>query len=307
MKIVVTGGAGFIGSHVTDAYVDAGHDVVVVDDLSTGREENLNARARFVRLDIRDCAAVGAIFARERPEVLNHHAAQMDVRRSVASPVWDAGINVIGLLNLLEAGRASGLQRAIFASSGGTVYGEPERLPVGEEAPTAPRCPYGVSKLAGEHYLGYYAAVHGIKTAVLRYANVYGPRQNPHGEAGVVAIFAGQLLGGGQPAINGSGEQTRDYVYVGDVARANLLALDRDLAGPINIGTGVETDVNRLFALIAATTGVERPPGYGPPKQGELRRSALDPRRAASQLGWQPEVPLAEGLARTVAALRGPR
>jgi UDP-glucose 4-epimerase len=304
VKIVVTGGAGFIASHVTDAYVGAGHDVVVVDDLSTGHERNLNRRARFARLDIRDRAAVAELMARERPEALNHHAAQMDVRRSVADPVFDAQVNIVGLLNLLEEGRQHGLRHVVFASSGGTVYGENQRLPACEGDPTEPGCPYGISKLATELYLHFYAHMYGMRWVALRYGNVYGPRQNPHGEAGVSAIFIGQLLRGEQPVINGSGEQTRDYVYVGDVARANLLALESDFCGALNVGTGVETDVNQLFAVLCAATGVHKPEQHGPAKPGEQSRSVLDPSKARSALGWQPAVSLAEGMARTVAYFR---
>jgi len=304
MKVLVSGGAGFIGSHVTDAYVAAGHDVVVVDDLSTGHEYNLNSAARFARLDIRDRAAVAELMAREHPDVLNHHAAQMDVRRSVADPVFDAQINLIGLLNLLEEGRAHGLRRVLFASSGGTVYGDLPRLPAREGDPTQPLCPYGVTKLGSEHYLHYYAQLYGISYAALRYANVYGPRQDPHGEAGVVAIFSGQLLRDEQPVINGTGKQSRDYVYVGDVARANLLALDSDFCGPLNIGTGVETDVNQLFALLCTATGVHKPERHGAAKPGEQSRSVLDPAHARATLGWEPAMPLAEGLAHTVAYFR---
>jgi UDP-glucose 4-epimerase len=304
MKILVSGGAGFIGSHITDAYVAAGHEVVIVDDLSTGHERNLNPRARFARVDIRDRTAVTDLIARERPEVLNHHAAQMDVRRSVADPVFDAQVNLVGLLTLLEAGRQHGLRHVVFASSGGTVYGENQRVPAREGDPTEPVSPYGVAKLSTEHYLHYYSHMYGIRHVALRYGNVYGPRQDPHGEAGVIAIFIGQLLRDEQPTINGPGTQTRDYVYVGDVARANVLALQGDFRGALNIGAGIETDVNRLFALLCAATGVHKPERHGPAKPGEQSRSVLDAGQARAVLGWQPEVSLAEGLARTVAYFR---
>jgi UDP-glucose 4-epimerase len=307
MRVLVTGGAGFIGSHVVEAYVAAGHDVAVVDDLSTGHLDNLTSGVRFHRADLRDRAAVAAVIAAETPEAISHHAAQMDVRRSVADPVFDAQINLIGLLNLLEEARAHGLRRIVFASSGGTVYGENQRVPAREDDPTEPVCPYGVSKLSSERYLHYYAHMYGIGFVALRYANVYGPRQDPHGEAGVVAIFSGLLLDGGQPVINGSGGQTRDYVYVGDVARANLLALDSDCTGPVNIGTGIETDVARLFALLCDATGAHPGERHGPAKPGEQSRSALDPARARAVLGWTPEVPLADGLARAVAFFRARR
>lgn len=304
MKILVSGGAGFIGSNVVDAYLAAGHDVVVADDLSTGHAHNLNPRARFARVDIRDRAAVADLMERERPAVLNHHAAQMDVRRSVADPVFDAQVNLVGLLNLLEEGRGRGLRRVIFASSGGTVYGDNDRLPAREGDPTAPLCPYGVTKLGSEHYLHYYARIYDIHWVALRYANVYGPRQDQHGEAGVVAIFAGQLLRGEQPVITGTGTQTRDYVYVGDVARANLLALECEFCGALNVGTGVETEVNQLFALLCQATGVSAEERHGPAKAGEQFRSVLDPSRAQAALGWTAAVPLAEGLQRTVDFVR---
>jgi len=304
MKVLVTGGAGFIGSHVADACIAAGHEVVIVDDLSTGHARNLNPKARFVELDIRDRAAVTELMARERPDALDHHAAQMDVRRSVADPVFDAEINLLGLLNLLEAGRAHGLRHVVFASSGGTVYGERQRIPACEGDPTEPMSPYGVTKLGSELYLHYYAHVYGLRYLALRYGNVYGPRQDPHGEAGVIAIFTGQLLRGEQAVINGSGEQTRDYVFVGDVARANVLALGASVSGPINIGTGIETDVNRLYRLLSDAVGVAVPARHGPAKTGEQSRSVLDPSRARDQLGWEPTVTVADGLARTVAYFR---
>ena len=301
MRILVTGGAGFIGSHVVDAYVAAGHEVAVLDDCSTGHAEQVHRGARLHRADLRDRAAVAAVAAQVRPEVVSHHAAQLDVRRSVADPAFDAAVNVIGLLHVLEAARAHGLRRVVFASSGGVVYGESQRLPTREEDPTEPISPYGVAKLASERYLHVYTHVHGIASVWLRYANVYGPRQDPGGEAGVIAIFIGQLLAGGAPVINGPGTQTRDYVFVGDVVRANLLALESDCRGPLNIGSGVETDVNRLFALLCDATRHHPPARHGPAKPGEQLRSVLDPARARTVLGWQPETPLAQGLARTVA------
>ena len=304
MRIVVSGGAGFIGSHIVDAYLEAGHDVAIVDDLSTGRAENVNPGARFHRVDLRDRAAVAAVMAEERPEIVNHHAAQLDVRRSVADPAFDAEVNLIGLLNLIEAARPHALRRVILASSGGVVYGECHRLPTRVEDPTEPISPYGVAKLGSERYLHYYAHVYGLASVWLRYANVYGPRQNPHGEAGVIAIFTTMLLEGGAPVINGSGTQTRDYVYVGDVVRANLLALESDYAGPLNIGTGVETDVNRLFALLCDAVGHHPGEQHGPAKAGEQLRSVLDARRAGEVLGWNAETPLAEGLRRTVTWFR---
>ncbi|HUI26594.1 MAG TPA: NAD-dependent epimerase/dehydratase family protein [Candidatus Kryptonia bacterium] len=299
MKILVTGGAGFIASHIVDGYVAAGHDVVVIDDLSSGRRENVNPKARFVQLDVQD-PAVGDVFDREQPEVLNHHAAQMDVRRSVADPIYDARVNIIGLLNLMEHGRRNGLRRVIFASSGGTVYGEQETFPAPESHPLAPVSPYGVAKLASERYLFYYATEHRIPYLACRYANVYGPRQNPHGEAGVVAIFTEKLLRGEQPIINGDGKQTRDYVFVGDLVRANLAALATEPVGALNFGTGIETDVNTLYRHLVPLCGSHAPEQHGPAKPGEQRRSVIDASAAARVLGWRPQVALAEGLRQTV-------
>ena len=303
MRILVTGGAGFIGSHIVDTYINAGHDVIVVDDLSTGKRGNLNPKARFVQADIQD-PTVRQLIVQEKIEVLNHHAAQMDVRRSVADPLFDARINILGMLNLLEGGREAGVKKIIFASSGGTVYGEQETFPATEEHTTRPICPYGVSKRTGEHYLYFYHVEYRIPYIALRYANIYGPRQDPHGEAGVVAIFTLKLLAGEQPIINGDGKQTRDYVFVGDVARANLAALQTDYTGPINIGAGSETDVNQLFGHLRHLTGSAAPETHGPAKPGEQRRSVLAWGRAQQLLGWQPGMKIEEGLRRTVEYFR---
>jgi UDP-glucose 4-epimerase len=299
MKIVVTGGAGFIGGHVVDAYLAAGHEVIVIDDLSSGKRANLNPRARFYQMDVQD-PTLGELFARERPEILNHHAAQIDVRRSVADPVFDARVNVMGLLNVMEHARQGGVRRVVFASSGGTVYGEQEAFPASEQHPTAPLSPYGVAKLTGERYLFFYWMAYQIPYVALRYANVYGPRQDPHGEAGVVAIFSERFLRGEPAVINGDGRQTRDYVFIADVVRANLLALERDFCGALNIGTGVETDVVTLFRLIRDGVGCAAREQHGPAKPGEQRRSVLDPRAARAALGWEPRVPLADGLRQTI-------
>ena len=299
MRILVTGGAGFIGSHVVDAYVAAGHEVIVVDDLSTGRRENLNPRARFHQLDITDPAVLDLV-RDARPAVLNLHAAQMDVRRSVADPLFDARVNILGTVNLLEGARRANVRRVLFVSSGGAVYGEQEAFPAPESHPTNPVSPYGVSKRAGELYAFFYQAEYQLPFVALRYANVYGPRQDPHGEAGVVAIFSGRMLRAEPVTVNGDGKQTRDYVYVGDVARANLLALESTATGPFNIGTGVETDVNALARLLLEATGGRSQVRHGPAKPGEQRRSVVDCRRAAEVLGWRPEVSLADGLGRTV-------
>jgi UDP-glucose 4-epimerase len=303
MKILVTGGAGFIGGHVADAYVAAGHDVVVVDDLSTGRRSNLNPGARFYQVDIRS-DEIGEIVAKEKPQVLNNHAAQMDVRRSVADPVFDAQVNLIGLLNLLEHGRHNGLQRIIFASSGVTVYGDQDHYPGRETDRTNPLSPYGVTKLATEKYLHFYRATYGISYCALRYANVYGPRQNPHGEAGVVAIFTLKMLHGEKPVINGDGKQARDYVFIEDVVRANGLALSSEYNGCLNIGTGIETDVNELFGMLKKLTGSDAPEHHGPAKPGEQARSALDPTLAGEKLGWRPLAELRDGLRLTVESFR---
>ena len=303
MRILVTGAAGFIASHIADALLAAGHQVSVVDDLSSGRRENLNPRARFYQLDVQD-PAVADVFRDAQPEVLCHHAAQMDVRRSVADPVFDARVNLLGLLNLMEHGRQHGLKRVVFASSGGAIYGEQETFPAAEAHKTEPVSPYGVAKLASERYLFFYWVTYGIAYTALRYANVYGPRQNPHGEAGVVAIFTEKLLRGNQPLIHGDGTQTRDYVYVGDVVRANLAALESNFVGAVNLGTGIETDVNTLFHVLAPLCGSAAPERHGPAKPGEQRRSVVDNTLAKNVLGWQPQVHLEDGLRETVAFFR---
>ncbi len=303
MKVLVTGGAGFIGSHVTDVFLDAGHEVWALDDLSSGRRENLRPEVRVVVLDIRSPDAARMVES-ERFEVMCHLAAQMDVRRSVADPRFDAEVNIAGFLNLLEAARKSGVRKVVFSSTGGAIYGEQEVYPAPESHPTRPVSPYGVSKASGELYLGYYRAQYGLPSVALRYANVYGPRQNPHGEAGVVAIFSERLIRGETCAINGTGEQTRDFVYGPDVARANLLAATRDVQGPINIGTGIETEVNQLYALLARAAGVDRPAQHAPAKPGEQMRSSVDPGLAAKVLGWRPAVALEEGLQRTIGWFR---
>ncbi len=305
-RVLVTGGAGFIGSHVADAYGSAGYEVTVLDDLSAGRRENVPACARFVAADVRSPAA-RELVARGGFALLNHHAAQIDVRRSVSDPVRDADVNVLGLLNLLEGARAGGVRRVVFASSGGVVYGALAELPIPETAPKLPSSPYGVAKLASEYYLATFAQLHGIEAVALRYSNVYGPRQDPNGEAGVVAIFARRLLSGDPLTIYGDGEQTRDMVYVGDVVHANLIASDQPLAAlshldsrTYNIGTGVETSVNQLAALLAQTAGRRAEIHHAAARPGELRRNALAVGKAAQQLGWRPRTPLAEGLQQTV-------
>ncbi len=300
MKIVVTGGAGFIASHIVDAYIQLGHEVYIIDDFSTGQRRNLNSSAQILNLDIADPKAAKAV-AEIKPDVLNHHAAQMDVRRSVADPTFDARINIIGFINLLEASKDAGVKRVIFSSSGGAVYGDREPIPASEEHETLPLSPYGVSKLTGELYLGYYNMAFGLPYVALRYANVYGPRQSSLGEAGVVAIFVSQLLAGKSPVINGDGKQTRDYVFVGDVVRANVAALDTNYTGAVNIGTGKETDVVTICESLREGVGSPVKAIHGPAKLGEQRRSCLMTSLAQKVLGWRPEVELKEGLQQTLA------
>jgi len=296
--VCVTGGAGFIGSHVADAMLAAGHRVLIVDDLSSGRKENVPAGAEFHRLDIRSADAASLI-ADAGVEVLIHHAAQMDVRRSVADPVHDASVNVVGTLNLLEAGRKGSLKQVVFASTGGAMYGEQERFPADEDHPARPLSPYGVAKLSVERYLYFFHAEYGIDATALRYANVYGPRQNPHGEAGVVAIFLDRLLSGREAVINGDGLQTRDYVYVSDVVAANVAAVGRAGFAIYNVGTGRETTVVELYENLARALGLARPAAHGPAKPGEQRRSVITSDLLAAELGVRPVVPLEGGLSRT--------
>ncbi|MFH1597155.1 MAG: NAD-dependent epimerase/dehydratase family protein [Pseudomonadota bacterium] len=302
-RILITGGAGFIGSHLADRLVAAGHEVAVVDNLSTGRREYVPARAQFFPYDIKSREAHGLI-CHWRPQVMAHLAAQMSVQASVSDPVADAQDNILGSLNLLQAAALAGVKKIIFASTGGAIYGDEAPLPGREEYLPQPECPYGVAKLAVEHYLHFYHRQYGIVPIALRYANVYGPRQNGQGEAGVVAIFIEKFLAGAQPVINGDGLQTRDFVYVGDVVEANVLALDHPTAGIFNIGTGQETDILTIYLMLQEDAGSPLGPVHGPPKPGEQRRSVLDSARAWEQLGWRPQVGLADGLARTVAAFR---
>jgi UDP-glucose 4-epimerase len=304
MKILVTGGAGFIGSHVADALVAEGHEVHVVDDLSGGFVENVSAEATLHTMDVRTEAAADLVRA-QRFDAMVHHAAQMDVRRSVEDPLFDAGVNVLGFLNLMEAARATDLKKVVFASTGGAIYGEPDYVPQDEQHPIRPISPYGITKRVTELYLDFYRQIHNIEYVALRYANVYGPRQNPHGEAGVVAIFIRKMLEGENAIINGDGLQTRDYVFVGDVVRANLAALNYGQSGIFNIGTGVETNVNELFRWIRELTGSDIPETHIDPKAGEQMRSVLGTERANRDLGWMPEYSIEDGLRATVDWFRG--
>ena len=303
MRALVTGGAGFIGSNLTDALLARGDEAIIVDDLSTGRRENIEQAlangATLIEADIRDRAAIEEIAGRERPEVIFHLAAQIDVRKSVAAPAFAASINVGGTANVLEAARAAEVRRVVFSSTGGAIYGEGDgqELPLPENAPLAPEAPYGQSKFAGEGYLSLYERLYGLSSVPLRLGNVYGPRQDPLGEAGVVAIFCGRLREGKQPTVFGDGKQTRDYIYVGDVVSAMLAAAAAETSGPINIGTGIETDVLELVNALGELGGAgDFEPEFAPPRTGEVQRISIDPARAERELGWRAEMGLAEGL-----------
>lgn len=300
MNILLTGGAGFIGSHIADAYLASGHSVTIIDNLSTGRRKNIPAGAMFFEADIRDPDAVQRVFASSRFDLVNHHAAQMDIRRSVADPVYDASVNILGVLTILQEAVRTGVTRIVFASSGGAVYGEQTAFPAGESHPTHPISPYGVAKQTTEQYLFYYHTVFGLDVVCLRYANIFGPRQNPEGEAGVVAIFANKLFAGQQPIINGDGKQTRDYVFVSDVVRANMLVSGARGFQVFNIGTGRETDVNQIFQGVRAAVGSACAEQHGDAKKGEQRRSVLSHEHIRQAFGWTPGVTLEEGLRTTV-------
>ena len=307
MRSLVTGGAGFIGSNLVDALLARGDEVTVVDDLSTGRRSNLDgalaAGAELVELDIREGEALSALAAERRPERIFHLAAQIDVRKSLADPAFDAAINVGGTANVLEAARGTECGRVVFISTGGAIYGEGEgqQLPLTEEAPIAPMSAYGQSKFAGEGYLALYERLYGLSGISLRLGNVYGPRQDPLGEAGVIAIFCGLLREGGRPTVYGDGTQTRDYIYVGDVVAAAIAAAESDVVGPVNIGTGRETDVLELVSSLRELSGSESfEPELAPPRTGEVQRVSIDPTRAEQELGWRAEVGLDEGLRLTL-------
>lgn len=299
MKILVTGGAGFIGSHISDALLNEHHEVHILDNLSGGKKENIPANAHFHELDIRS-PEVHELWKNERFEVVFHKAAQMDVRKSVADPVFDADVNVKGFLNMMEAGRSHGLKKVIFASTGGAIYGEPITTPQNEDHPQRPLSPYGITKLTTEHYLHFYKDTHGIDYVILRYANVYGPRQNPHGEAGVVAIFSERMLKNEPCFINGTGEQTRDYVYVKDVVQANMLALKHEGCDVFNVGTGIETDVVHLFRFIKQFSQSTVEETYAEGKSGEQMRSVVGTQKIGRLLGWKRHYDLKTGLAETV-------
>ena len=298
MKIVVTGGAGFIGSHVVDATIAAGHQVLVVDNLRTGRRENVHPKARLVEMDISDPALLD-LFREERPEVVNHHAANPSVSLSVREPAFDATQNVLGTIHVLAAARQTGVRKFIYISSGGAMYGNPEYLPMDEGHPASPISPYALSKVTGERYVRLFGEEYGLSWTSLRYANVYGPRQDPYGEAGVIAIFCQNLLDGVVPEIHWDGDQSRDFVYVGDCARANLLALEGGDGQAYNIGTGIGTSINDLFHTLAEVTGKDLVPRRGPRRPGDVRHSYLDCSKVERGLGWQAKIGLHEGLERT--------
>jgi len=298
MNILVTGGAGFIGSHIVDAYLKLGHRVIILDNLSSGKKENIAPEAKFYEMDLLD-PEVGKILKDEKIEVINHHAAQISVTHSVSHPEEDATTNILGSIKLLEAAKSLGLKKFIFASTGGAIYGLQDVFPADESHTCRPESPYAISKFSVENYLNFYRNTHGLSTTVLRYSNVYGPRQDPHGEAGVVAIFCQKLLSKSQSLIFGDGEQTRDFVAVQDVAQANVLALNPSLTGLYNIGTGKETTVNELFRNIAQLDGNNASPQHAPARKGELQRSVIDPGKFQKNTGWRPEMPLNTGLGQT--------
>jgi len=299
MKVLVTGGAGFIGSHLVDRLIQEGHEVVVVDNLSTGKRRNLNRAARFFKLDIQSWR-IERVFRNERPNLVMHLAAQMDVRKSVEDPIFDAQVNVLGTLNVLQQAIKHGVRKVVFSSSGGAIYGEQETYPAPESHVTRPLSPYGISKLCGEQYLSYYQRVNGLQVVSLRYANVYGPRQDPDGEAGVVAIFIQKLLNNEQAVVNGNGRQTRDFVYVDDVVEANLAVMGQETQGTYNVGTGEETSINDLLRILVNHTNSTCKEIHGPAKHGEQVRSAIDSSKLRQDLSWDPRTELSEGLKRTI-------
>jgi UDP-glucose 4-epimerase len=304
MKILVTGGAGFIASHVSEGYLRAGHEVVIVDDLSTGKRENLPPNSRFYEQDITDLAAIERILRDEHPDVINHHAAQMDVRRSVREPLFDAKVNILGALGLLEFAVKYKVKKFLYASTGGASYGEVDSIPVNEDYPIAPICHYGVSKSTLEKYLFLYKHLYGLNYTVMRYPNVYGPRQNPHGEAGVVAIFALQMLRGERPTIFGDGSKTRDYVFIDDIVKANLALLNGGDGEILNLGRGKPISDFQIFQSVRTATGYHGEPNYAPVRAGEVAHIALDASRAQAITGWLPQTSLHDGITRTVDFIR---
>lgn len=295
MNILVTGGAGFIGSNIVDAYISKGHNVVIIDNMSTGVKDYINPKAKFYEIDVCD-TGISKVFEENKIDLINHHAAQIDLRKSVDDPAFDINVNIAGSVNLLQNAIKSGVKKFIFASTGGAIYGEHDYFPADEEHPTRPYAPYGINKMCVEKYLYYYNHVYGLDYVVLRYANVYGPRQNPHGECGVIAIFTDKILNGQQPVINGPGDQTRDYVFVNDVVNANVLALDAK--GPViyNVATTKETDVNYIFNRINRFAGTNFEEKHGPAKLGEQKRSVLSYEKIMKELGWTPKTEIEEGL-----------
>ena len=303
MKVLVTGGAGFIGSHVVDRLILEGHEVVVVDNLATGKRRNIDRAARFYKMDIQSWR-LERVFRNERPNVVMHLAAQMDVRKSVEDPMFDAQVNVLGTLNVLQQAVKHGVRKVIFSSSGGAIYGEQETYPAPETHVMKPLSPYGLSKLCGEQYLSYFQRVSGVQAVSLRYANVYGPRQDPEGEAGVVAIFIQKMLNGEQAVINGNGRQTRDFVFVDDVVEANLAMMGQETQGTYNVGTGVETSINDLFRILVQHTGSTCKEMHGPAKKGEQARSVIDSAKLRHEVSWEPKADLSDGLKKTVEYFR---
>jgi len=303
MKVLVTGGAGFIGSHLVDRLILEGHEAVVVDNLVTGKRRNINRAARFYKMDVQSWR-LERIFRNERPNVVMHLAAQMDVRKSVEDPMFDAQVNVLGTLNVLQQAVKHGVRKVIFSSSGGAIYGEQETYPAPESHVLKPLSPYGLSKLCGEQYLSYFQRVSGLQAVSLRYANVYGPRQDPEGEAGVVAIFIQKMLNNEQAVINGNGRQTRDFVFVEDVVEANLAMMGQETQGTYNVGTGVETSINDLFRILVQHTGSTCKEMHGPAKKGEQARSVIDCTKLRQEVSWEPKADLSEGLKKTVEYFR---
>lgn len=304
MKVVVTGGAGFIGSHLVDRLIEESHEVVVVDNLSTGKKQHLNREAVLYKLDVQS-SRLEKVFRNERPSVVFHLAAQVNERRATEDPMLDAQVNILGTMNVLHQAAHHGARKVIFASSGGAIYGEQEIHPAPESHPPKPLSAYGISKFCGEQYLTYYQRISGLQVVTLRYAHVYGPRQQTDGEAGIVASFIQQMLNNQQPIINGNGRQTRDFIFVDDVVQANLAVMGQEVQGIYNVGTGVETSINELFRLLASLTGAPCKEVHGPAKPGEPMRSVIDPSRLKQEVGWEPEVGLTEGLEKTVAYFRG--